>query len=233
MLDVNKLQANEQSRMLLQVLQGLNLSSISLLTQSFVDSISMFADKNVIYQNFTDPTMIWLSSNSLMPIMIQDRSEAFADHDLLFEIVYSSIEDLFKPSTTSNAPLAGPVDMRIVPESYIRKFSDAKYVYKDEYLENPDAQVVDYTKIKDYGAYTTKFPYLAGQNSLSGFGFIHRSSGHGDNKLSCKDCRLYLYAEKQNDNIPMVCGGFTYKTNRINGYVVLTDDDLKNRAGTR
>ena len=62
---------------------------------------------------------------------------------------------------------------------------------------------------------------------------VPRSNPADPDNSTCSNCRFYYYAEKQNQSAPMVCGGFTYKTNQVNGYIVLTDEDLETRVGKR
>jgi len=215
MLDITKFQDNPNvpnASMLMSMLQG----DLSKLDQNVVDTLGVFANKEVIYENFTDPTLIWLSAESPMPLEIREKSDDYTNNDLILKVDYSSINALFKKSATTGGSLAGSINMYIIPEN------------PEKYIEK---QAGKKPKIID-GKYLSQTLYKENVEHGSATGIIHRS-GKDQNSSNCKNCRFYFYATSQNENVPMVCGGFTYKTNQINGYIVLNDDDLNNRAGKR
>lgn len=223
MIDVAKLQTDDTTRLLLALFQG-NQLAMEQITQSFVDTLSVFADKEVIYTRFTDPTLIWLSGNSYMPLEIREKSTTFSKNDLILQVNFSSIDDLFKASTASNSAITGPISLSVVPEMYVKKTENA----------NPDA-IAHYEENKENKdkKYLSSLVYKSGMTNESIASVVPRSNPADPDNSACSNCRFYYYAEKQNQAAPMVCGGFTYKTNQVNGYIVLTDEDLKTRVGKR
>lgn len=211
MLDVSKF-SGESNQLLLSLLQGKIDSALTQINQAFVDSLAVFANKEVIYNNFTDPTLIWLSAHSPMALEIREKSSDYSNNDLILEVDYSSVDDLFKKSENTRTALAGAIKLDIAPEMYISS--------------NNGRNSVD-----ENGKYVSQTIYQQNVKNGKATGIVHRSGG-ADN-TECTNCRLYFHATSQNQNVPMVCGGFTYKTNQVNGYIVLTDDDLKNRVGMR
>lgn len=201
-----------------------------------------------IFDKFLDPSYLWLSGQSYMGLKIRVAENSdFSTNDLIFENRFKPLEEMFAMTTVpaidddgnpvmegntqvndqDTHPLTTDVRIDVFSDAYAKESIDQETGMPYVIATPPKAEssTTNYISSYDY-----KKADMA--KTVSGTALYQK---HGKAETCPNNvCTLYHYAHKTGkDASGMICGGISYNLEQFNGYIVLTDTDLTERAGKR
>ena len=200
------------------------------------------------FDKFLDPSYLWLSGHNYMGLKIRVAENSdFSTNDLIFENRFKPLEEMFAMTTVpaldddgnpvmegntqvndqDTHPLTTDVRIDVFSDAYVKESIDQETGIPYVIATPPKAEssTTNYISSYDY-----KKADMA--KTVSGTALYQK---HGKAETCPNNvCTLYHYAHKTlKDASGMICGGISYNLEQFNGYIVLTDEDLTERAGKR
>jgi hypothetical protein len=183
-----------------------------------IAALSPLLSAEMLYSKATDPSYIWLTGNSVFPLVINDFTGDDDKHDLILDIVYTPIEAMFQTSLKSNIPLSENVKFSSYQDEDIQINADTVLA------ENPSKQ--RYEISSEPHKLVSTFTYSdVDKDIYSHTPVLYHRGGPKD----CPDgkCTFYWSGQKENSSIKgMICGGIAIALNHADGYVVLKDNEM-------
>ena len=177
-------------------------------------SLGELLNAESLYANVADPSRLWLAGENLFPLVINNTTGEFTSNDLLMDVVYESVKEMFETTTNNHIPMSDNVKFTGYQDSDVERNSSGEYVLKSD-LNN---------------AYISSFTYENKSGENHGVLLYHRD------ETGCPDgkCTLYWYGKKAEDSSNgLICGGVSMTLKHVDGYIVLENEKDINHIGTR